>query len=99
MPRGRRSTRGPAADRALHRRVLWKWSILYRLRVSRWAHTRAIEPPRHGDRAFRPTCVAEPIRVFVALAPTQVGRREGNACPTLRSSHATCSGRAPLGLE
>jgi hypothetical protein len=50
MPRGGRSTRGPAADRALHRRVLWKWSILYRLRVSRWAHTRSIEPPRQGDR-------------------------------------------------
>ena len=89
----------PAADRSLHRRVLWKWSILYRLRVSRWAHTRAIEPPRQGDRAFRPTCVAEPIRAFVALAPTQVGRREGNACAILRSSHSTCSGRAPLGLE
>lgn len=47
--------------------------------VGRRAHVCTIELPPRGNRAFRETCVAEPILASVALALKHV-RRKGRPC-------------------
>jgi hypothetical protein len=64
---------------------LCKRSILYRLRSADGRTLAGTEPPSQADRAFRPTCIAEPTRTSVALAPKQVGRRERYARAISRS--------------
>jgi hypothetical protein len=78
MPRGLTHHARPRRRPGLTRRVLWKWSILYRLRSVDRRTLAAIESPSQGDRAFPPTCIAEPIRVYAAFAP-EAGRAKGSA--------------------
>jgi hypothetical protein len=63
-----------------------KRSILYRLRSADGRTPAASEPLSQGDHAFRPTCIAEPIRASVA---TKAGRAKGAICTrhfTIRDS-------------
>ena len=96
MPRGRRSTRGPAAI-----------TPSCPLEVVNFIQTPGRPTGAHSrDRAAAARRPGFPSNLRSRTHPgfrstrTDAGRaKEGNAYAILRSSHSTCSGRAPLGLE
>jgi hypothetical protein len=96
MPRGRRSTRGPAAI-----------TPSCPLEVVNFIQTPGRPTGAHSrDRASAARRPGFPSNLRSRTHPgfrstrTDAGRaKEGNAYAILRSSHSTCSGRAPLGLE